>query len=55
MASEYTERDAGEVKAVLEGTEKQLDRGEIKAGDRAEDHVFPAKYFAKKEDEKIEE
>ena len=52
MASEYTERDAQEVKEVLEGTEKAFDKSSsaIKAGLNA--GTFPANYFSKKDDEK---
>jgi len=54
MATDYTERDAKEVKQVLEGVEKSFEKpaSAIKAGKPDEVGHFPANYFAKKDDEK---
>lgn len=54
MATDYTERDAKEVKEVLEGVEKSFEKPStaIKAGKQGEPGHFPANYFAKKDDEK---
>lgn len=54
MATDYTERDAKEVKQVLEGVEKSFEKpaSAIKAGKPDEAGHFPANYFAKKDDEK---
>lgn len=54
MATDYTERDAKEVKQVLEGVEKSFEKPStaIKAGNLNDDKHFPANYFAKKDDEK---
>lgn len=54
MATDYTERDAKEVKQVLEGVEKSFEKPStaIKAGKADDVGHFPANYFAKKDDEK---
>lgn len=54
MATDYTERDAKEVKQVLEGVEKSFEKPStaIKAGRPDDVGHFPANYFAKKDDEK---
>jgi len=54
MATDYTERDAKEVKEVVEGVEKAFEKpsSAIKAGNAANVGHFPANYFAKKDDEK---
>lgn len=54
MATDYTERDAKEVKQVLEGVEKSFEKPStaIKAGKANDAGHFPANYFAKKDDEK---
>lgn len=54
MATDYTERDAKEVKQVVEGVEKSFEKpaSAFKAGDPAASGHFPANYFAKKDDEK---
>lgn len=54
MATDYTERDAKEVKQVVEGVEKSFEKpaSAFKAGDPAARGHFPANYFAKKDDEK---
>ena len=54
MATDYTERDAREVKDVVEGVEKSFEKpaSAFKAGDPAASGHFPANYFAKKDDEK---
>lgn len=54
MATDYTERDAKEIKQVVEGVEKSFERPAtaIKAGDTAAPGYFPASYFKKGEDEK---
>lgn len=52
--ADYTERDAKEVKQVLEGVEKSFEKPStaIKAGKADDGQHFPANYFAKKDDEK---
>ena len=54
MATDYTERDAREVKEVVEGVEKSFEKPStaIKAGNPLAPGSFPANYFAKKDDEK---
>lgn len=54
MATDYTERDAKEVKQVVEGVYDQFEKPStaIKAGPKDTAGHFPANYFAKKDDEK---
>jgi len=54
MATDYTERDAKEVKQVVEGVEKSFEKpaSAIKAGKADDVGHFPANYFQKKDDEK---
>jgi hypothetical protein len=52
MAASFTEKDAYEIKGVKEGVEERYDGGEMIARATEKQHVFPAKYFAKREDEK---
>lgn len=54
MATDYTERDAKEIKQVVEGVEKSFEKpaSAIKAGDPNAKGHFPANFFAKKDDEK---